>query len=240
MSTMTIAAAEAGRKQEGAVFREARREMGGWTARAEKRLLVAMASRLPGRVTPDHLTALGFAGMLLAGAAYAWAGRNPLALHLVNLGLLLNWFGDSLDGTLARHRGRLRPRYGFYVDHVIDAFGATAVLGGLALSGLMSPVLAAAVLVPYLLFSVHLYLQTHVLGRFRMSFGRIGGTELRLLLALVNLAVLAWPRLSLFGLDLRLLDLVGAAGGAALVAALVSAVTRTTAELYRLERIPER
>ena len=88
---------------------------------------------------PDHLTALGFAGMLLTGAAYALSGRNPLFLHAANLGLLVNWFGDSLDGTLARHRGRLRPRYGFYVDHVIDAFGATAVLGGLAASGLMAP-----------------------------------------------------------------------------------------------------
>lgn len=218
-------------------FREAQREMHGWTARAEKRLLVRLAAAMPPWVTPDLLTALGFAGMLAAGAAYAFAGRYPLALLAVNLGLVVNWFGDSLDGTLARHRGRLRPRYGFYVDHVIDAFGATAVLGGLAMSGLMAPALAAAVLVPYLLFSVHLYLQTHVLGRFRMSYGRIGGTELRILLVLVNLALLAWPRVGVLGISVRLLDVVGAAGGAALTIALVAAVGRTTAELYRLERL---
>ena len=225
-----------GRERERTPFREAQREMNGWTARAEKKLLLRMAAALPARVTPDHLTALGFLGMLTAGVAYACAAREPLALLAVNLGLLVNWFGDSLDGTLARHRGRLRPRYGFYVDHVIDAFGATAVLGGLALSGLMAPALAAAVLVPYLLFSVHLYLQTHVLGRFRMSYGRIGGTELRLILVLVNLALLAWPRVSFVGLEVRLLDVVGVVGGAALACALVGAVARTTLELYRLER----
>lgn len=213
-------------------YREASREMNGWTARAEKRLLVRLASRLPERVTPDHLTLLGFLGMLLAGAAYALAGRNPLVLHVTNLGLLVNWFGDSLDGTLARHRGRLRPRYGFYVDHVVDAFGATAVLGGLAVSGLMSPVLAAGVLVTYLLFSVHLYLQTHVMGRFRMSVGRVGGTELRLLLAIVNLAAIAWPRVQ----GVRVFDALGAMGGTALVFALLISVARTTRELYRLER----
>jgi archaetidylinositol phosphate synthase len=218
-------------------WREARREMNGWTARAEKRLLVRIAAALPGRVGPDHLTVVGFLGMLLAGAAYALSGRNPLVLHVTNLGLLVNWFGDSLDGTLARHRDRLRPRYGFYVDHVIDAFGAAAVLGGLAASGLMAPVLAASVLVTYLLFSVHLYLQTHVLGRFRMSYGRVGGTELRILLVLVNLAVMAWPRIEAGGLCVRLFDVVGAAGGVALAIALVTSVARTTRELYRLERV---
>src|SRR5262245_42574741 len=100
-------------------YREASREMNGWTARAEKRLLMRMAALLPDGVTPDQLTVLGLLGMLVAGAAYALSGRNPLFLHLSNLGLLVNWFGDSLDGTLARYRAKLRPRYGFYVDHVI-------------------------------------------------------------------------------------------------------------------------
>lgn len=240
MATITVGPeAGAGAEQDPrrATYREPQRETNGWTARAEKRLLARLASSLPDAVTPDHLTALGFLGMLLAGGAYAWSGHQPWALLAVNLGLLVNWFGDSLDGTLARHRGALRPRYGFYVDHVIDAFGATAVLGGLALSGHMAPGLAAAVLIPYLLFSVHLYLQTHVLGRFRMSYGRIGGTELRILLALANLAVLAWPRVAVGAFHLRLFDLVGAVGGVALACALVGAVARTTVELYRLERV---
>ena len=218
-------------------YREASREMNGWTARAEKKLLMRMAAALPDGVTPDQLTVLGLLGMLLAGAAYALSGRNPLFLHLSNLGLLVNWFGDSLDGTLARYRAKLRPRYGFYVDHVIDAFGATAVLGGLAASGLMAPVLAAGLLVTYLLYSVHMYLQTHVLGRFWLSFGKVGGTELRIVLMMVNLAAMAWPTIALAGHEVRLLDLVAAAGGIGLACALATAVARTTRALYRLERV---
>ena len=218
-------------------YREARREQGAWTTRLEKRVLAWLARAMPDVVGPDHLTVLGFAGMLLTGAAYALSGRNPLFLHAANLGLLVNWFGDSLDGTLARHRGRLRPRYGFYVDHVIDAFGATAVLGGLAASRLMAPGIAACLLVTYLLFSVHLYLQTHVLGRFRMSVAGVGGTELRMALAVMNLAALAWPVLQVGGATVRLLDAVGALGAVGLAVALVASVASTTRELYRLERV---
>jgi archaetidylinositol phosphate synthase len=218
-------------------YREVVREQGAWTTRLERRVLARLARALPEGVGPDHLTALGLAGMLLTGAAYALSGRNPLFLHAANLGLLVNWFGDSLDGTLARHRGRLRPRYGFYVDHVVDAFGATAVLGGLAASGLMAPVVAAGVLVAYLLFSVHLYLRTQVLGRFRMSVAGVGGTELRLALAVMNMAALAWPVLEVRGVAVRLLDAIGAGGGALLAIALVASVASTTRELYRLERV---
>jgi phosphatidylglycerophosphate synthase len=218
-------------------YREASREMNGWTARAEKKLLMRLAAALPASMTPDQLTVVGLLGMILAGAAYALSGRNPLFLHLSNLGLLVNWFGDSLDGTLARYRAKLRPRYGFYVDHVIDAFGATAVLGGVAASGLMSPVLAAVLLVTYLLYSVHMYLQTHVLGRFWLSFGKVGGTELRIILIAVNLVVFAWPRVALGPYHVRLLDLVGVAGGVGLACALITAVARTTRALYQLERV---
>lgn len=218
-------------------YREARREQGAFTTRLEKRVLARLARAMPDGVGPDHLTVLGLAGMLLTGAAYALSGRSPLFLHAANLGLLVNWFGDSLDGTLARHRGRLRPRYGFYVDHVIDALGATAVLGGLAASSLMAPGIAACLLVTYLLFSVHLYLQTHVLGRFRMSVAGVGGTELRLALAVMNLAALAWPVLQVGGATVRLLDAVGALGAAGLALTLAASVASTTRELYRLERV---
>jgi archaetidylinositol phosphate synthase len=228
-SVATVTGAEA--------YREARREQGAWTTRLEKRVLARLARAMPAGVGPDHLTVLGFAGMLLTGTAYALSGRNPLFLHAANLGLLVNWFGDSLDGTLARHRGRLRPRYGFYVDHVIDAFGATAVLSGLAASGLMAPGIAACLLVAYLLFSVHLYLQTHVLGRFRMSVAGVGGTELRLALAVMNLAAHAWPVLEAGGATVRLFDAVGALGAVGLAVALTASVAATTRELYRLERL---
>jgi len=218
-------------------YREATRELTGWTAAVEKRALAWLAAHLPAFVTPDQLTVLGLVAMLLGGAAYAGSGGHPSLLWAANLALLLNWFGDSLDGTLARHRGRLRPRYGFYVDHVSDVFGALFLLAGLALSGHMAPAVAAALLVAYLLFSVNLYLATHTLGRFKMSYGPVGGTELRLILAAANVALMAWPRVWLFGRSVRLFDVVGVVAAAALAVTLLKSVADTTRELYRLERV---
>ena len=218
-------------------YREAKRELTGWTAGVEKRVLEWLAAHLPAFVTPDHLTVLGLLAMLLGGAAYAGSGRHPELLWAVNLALALNWFGDSLDGTLARHRGRLRPRYGFYVDHVSDVFGALFLVAGLALSGHMAPAVAAGLLVAYLLFSVNLYLATHTLGRFKMSYGPIGGTELRLILVAANVALMAWPSVWLFGRPVRLFDVVGAAAAAGLAGTLLKSVADTTRELYRLERV---
>jgi archaetidylinositol phosphate synthase len=220
------------------VFREARRELAGLTAGLEKRVLAWLAARMPRWVCPDHLTALGLAAMLLGGAAYAGSGRTPSLLWVVNLALVLNWFGDSLDGTLARHRKRLRPRYGFYVDHVSDVFGALFLVGGLALSGLMAAGLAWGLLIAYLVFSVNLYLTTHTLGRFKMSYGPVGGTELRLILCAVNLAVLAWPSVSLFGRTVRLFDVVGGLATAGLSGTLLKAVLDAARELRRLESRP--
>ena len=141
-------------------FREAERHLAGLTARAEKRALLWLAPRTPGWVTSDHLTLLGLGAMAACGALYALAGRLPWLLLLVNAALALNWLGDSLDGTLARHRRVERPRFGFYVDHLADAFGALFVLGGLALSGLMSPLVAAAFLAAYYLLAIETYLAT--------------------------------------------------------------------------------
>src|SRR5260221_8619818 len=196
----------------GTEYREAKRELTGWTAGLEKRALAWLAAHLPASVTPDRLTVLGLVAMLPGGEAYEGSGRHPGLLWAVNLALALNLFGDSLDGTLARHRGTLRPRYGFYVDHVSDVFGALFLVAGLGLSGHMAPGVAAGLLVAYLLFSVNLYLATHTLGRFKMSYGPVGGTELRLILVAANVALMAWPRVWLLGRPVRLFDIVG--GGA--------------------------
>ena len=133
--------------------------------------------------------------MAACGALYALAGRLPWLLLAVNLGLAVNWLGDSLDGTLARYRHVERPRFGFYVDHLVDAFGALLVLGGLALSGLMSPLVAAGFLVAYFLLAIETYLATYAIGRFKISFGPLGGTELRIVLAALNVVVLFRPRI---------------------------------------------
>jgi phosphatidylglycerophosphate synthase len=149
--------------------------------------------------------------------------------------LTVNWFGDSLDGTLARVRQQQRPRYGFYVDHVIDSIGATAMMGGLALSGYMHPAIAGGLLVAFLLLSIQSYLATYTLGEFHLSFWRLGPTELRILLAAGNLAVLQWPRV--IGGAYRLFD-IGGAVGIGIMAVMLAVVTlKNTSRLYREERI---
>lgn len=207
------------------------------TAGVEKRLLVWLARRTPAWIGPDHLTALGFAAQVLAGAAYALAARDARALWLVNLFLLLNWLGDSLDGTLARVRNQQRPRYGFYVDHMVDTFGALALMGGLAASGFVHAGIAVGMLVGYYVLATESYLATYTIGRFHLSHGLFGPTEIRILLAIGN-AVLVWrPYAHLFGREFRLFDVGGVVAIAGMAVMAVAAAARHTAALYREETI---
>jgi archaetidylinositol phosphate synthase len=208
-----------------------------WAAAAEKRALVWIAVRTPEWMGPDHLTALGFVAQIGAGVCYALAARSRYALFGVIACLALNWLGDSLDGTLARVRQRLRPRYGFYVDHMVDSFGALALMGGLALSGYMNPWIAAGLLVAFLMLSIQSYLATHVLGEFRLSFWKFGPTELRILLAVGNLALLWKPMVHVFGGRYRLFDVGGAIGLAGMGLIVVAFTVKNTLRLYREERI---
>jgi phosphatidylglycerophosphate synthase len=214
-------------------FVEAQRELNGLTAHVERRALLWLAARVPAQVTPDHLTALGFLAMLGAGACYALAGTWLWTLLLANVFLALNWLGDSLDGSLARYRRRLRPRYGFYLDHVVDAFGALFLLGGLAASGLAQAGLVAALLTAYYLLSIHIYLLTYAAGTFKISFGPLGGTELRLLLALANVAAFMQPRLP--GLDMALFDVLVGVGTLGLLVLLLSEVRASVRALGAAE-----
>lgn len=209
-------------------------------AEGEKRLLIWLANRMPHWVTSDHLTLLGLASMLLAGLGFVAARRSPWGLAVVVVALALNWFGDSLDGTLARVRNHLRPRYGFYVDHVVDVVGATSLLCGLAWSGYISPLVAAGVLAAYLLVSAESFLATHTLGVFRISFSGIGPTELRILLAIGALYVFHKPWVAVQGLGtFRLFDVGGCAALAGLAVAFVVSAVRNTRALYLAEP-PER
>jgi archaetidylinositol phosphate synthase len=210
-----------------------------WVAGAERRALLWLAARTPQRINSDHLTALGVAAQIGAGACYALAARNRYALLGVVVCLALNWLGDSLDGTLARVRQRQRPRYGFYVDHMVDSFGALALMGGLALSGYMQPWIAIGLLVAFLMLSIQSYLATHALGEFRLSFWRFGPTELRILLAVGNLALLWKPIVHLFGYEYRLFDVGGAIGLAGMTMMLIAFTVQNTARLYREERIAQ-
>ena len=215
-------------------FREAPRVLG-LTGRIEKKALVWMAARVPAAVTPDHLTLLGLVATLACGIAYALAGSQPWLLLVVNAGLVLNWLGDSLDGTLARHRRRERPRFGFYVDHLVDAFGALFLVGGLAVSGLMTPIVGAALLVAYFLLGIQTYLAAYTIGRFKISWGGLGGTELRLLLAGLNVLVMLRPRFAVAGSSWLVFDAVGATVTAALLVVSVVAGVRGTLALAREE-----
>ena len=211
------------------------RENNSLSADVEKRALVWMSERMPGWVSSDHLTLLGFAGMIVTGFAYWAASYNEAALLLVVVGLTVNWFGDSMDGTLARVRNKLRPRYGFYVDHVVDVFGVSVLLGGLGISRFMSPAVAAGLLLAYMLMSIEIYLATHALGKFKISFGIFGATELRFLLAVGSMAVLFKPEVHLAGQKFLLFDVAGVVGIAGLLAVAVLSVIRNTVTLYRQE-----
>ena len=218
-------------------YREAQRELKSLTAAVEKKALVWMAERLPPRINPDHLTALGLLSFLAGGLFYALVPRSPLWLHAVNACLVLNWLGDSLDGTLARVRNRLRPRYGFYVDHMVDALATLFLLVGLACSGLVTPMIALALLVAYYFLTINMGFATHALGVFKISFGLVGGTELRLLLALVNLVVLAKPRFAWDGHEVLVFDAIalGATVGVAFTA--LRSTAQVTKRLYEMERL---
>jgi phosphatidylglycerophosphate synthase len=173
--------------------------------------------------------------MFFAGVSYAAARWHPAGLLLATACLAVNWFGDSLDGTLARIRNRQRPRYGFYVDHIIDSFGAIFLMTGLGASGYLDWRVAAGMLVAFLLLSIETYLATYTLGSFRMSFASFGPTEIRILLACGNFALWLYPDARVPGPGYRIFDFGGVAAiaGMGLMAGVAAALH--TRELYRQE-----
>jgi phosphatidylglycerophosphate synthase len=193
---------------------------------------------MPPWIHSDHLTGLALAAMLGAGAGFWWSSVTPLGLALVVLCLAINWFGDSLDGTLARVRRHERPRYGFYVDHVVDLAGTAALLGGLALSGYMTPVVAILLLAAYFMVSAEVFLAAHSVGRFRMSLFGIGPTELRILLAIGTAVLAVHPSTDLFGRTFKLFDVGGLVASAGLAAAFVVSAVSNARELARVEPRP--
>lgn len=220
------------------MFAPARRVNQALTARMEKRALQWMAERAPRWLTSDQLTLLGLTAQIGAGVCYALARANMLAVLGAIVCIALNWFGDSMDGTLARVRGQQRPRYGFYVDHMVDILGSVAMMCGLGISGLLHWQTAIAMLVAFLVLSSESYLATYTLSRFELSQGIFGPTEIRILLVAGSLALLRSPYATLFGRRMLLFDVGGtiAAGGMLAMAILVT--LRHTAQLYREEPLP--
>jgi phosphatidylglycerophosphate synthase len=205
------------------------------TAEPEKRLLMWMAARAPRWVTSDGLTLLGLLAQIGAGAFYALSRYGDGWLTGVIVCIVLNWFGDSMDGTLARVRNQQRPRYGFYVDHMVDILGATAMMCGLGFSGFVHWQVALAMLIAFLLLSAESYLATYALSCFQMSQGIFGPTEIRVLLIIGNLALLRSPYATVMGHRMLLFDVGGGIAAAVMLAMAIAVAARHTAELYRQE-----
>src|SRR5271169_2672580 len=209
------------------------------TADIEKRALTWMAERTPAAIGSDHLTGLGFVSQLLAGACYALASQGAWALALASFFLVLNWLGDSLDGTLARVRRQQRPRYGFYVDHMADTFGALALMAGLACSGYVHWQIAAGLLACFYVLSIESYLTTYTMGHFHLSQSIFGPTEIRILLIVGNAVLMVHPYADIAGHRFLLFDLGGAVAIAGMTCMAVAATVRHIAVLYREERMDD-
>jgi len=217
-------------------IREHRSLLADW----ERRLLIAIARRLPPWINSDHLTLVGLLSMPLAAVAFANIPAAPWSAAAFVLALAANWFGDSLDGTLARVRNQQRPRYGYYVDHVIDLIGTAALFTGVAWSGLMHPSIAIALVSAYFLVAAESYLTTHAAGVFRISFAGFGPTELRILLAIGAIAVVNKPWVDVAGQHARLFDVGGLVAIAGMIAAFGVSAIRNTRALYLAEPLPSR
>lgn len=177
----------------------------------ERRVLPWLAARLPSWVLPDHLTALGLLASTFIAMAYMLSNRNPNWLWAVSLALVVQWFGDSLDGNLARYRKIQRPRYGYYLDHLTDAYSTLAIGLGLGLSPYMLLAVGLAIVTAYLILSINVYLETYVFDEFSFSYGKLGPTEVRVLLIILNVFAyfLGPDQFHVLGIGVTALDVAG-------------------------------
>src|SRR5688572_8291263 len=219
-------------------FKNAERQQLSILTPLEKKTLRWLAKRMPAWVNSDHLTLLGFAGMILTGVSYFLARFNPLFLLAAIVCLAINWFGDSLDGTLARVRNKQRPRYGFYVDHIVDAFGVIFLVAGLGLSGYMSPSIAMAFLIAYFLMNIEIYLATYTLGVFKLSYGIMGPTEFRVIICIGNLVLLSRRTVRIGENSYLLCDVSGVVAIVAILGIAIFSSIKNTKRLYNEERLP--
>jgi phosphatidylglycerophosphate synthase len=216
---------------------DASRELTFLLAGPERRVLVAIARRLPWSLTSDHFTLLGVVGALGAGAAYALSALNSAWLWAASALLAVNWLGDSLDGTLARVRRVERPRYGYYLDHVVDAFATAAIGAGIGLSPYVSLSVALTGVLAYLVLSINVYLESAVFGVFRLGYGRVGPTEARIVLVLANvLLALAGPDPAV----VTIANWVGVALSLGMGGTVAVRVAQNLAALARLEPLTRR
>jgi len=203
----------------------------------EKWALPRMASALPKWVLPDHMTALGIVSAAGIGICYASSGYSTNYLWLANLLWIVNWVGDSLDGTLARVRRIERPRYGYYLDHIVDMFAVAFVCIGLGFSPYLLLSVGLAMLIAYYLMSINVYLETFVMKSFQFGYAYIGPTEVRVVLILggAALALGFEPTFEVKHVDLTALDAIGLIGVAAMVVALLRRIVSNLGKLAQME-----
>ncbi|MCP4167696.1 MAG: CDP-alcohol phosphatidyltransferase [Chloroflexi bacterium] len=203
----------------------------------ERPALQWSAAHMPAWVKPDHLTALGSVGAVVVLIAYGSSNGNLVFLWLATLGLFINWFGDSMDGTLARYRHIERPKYGFFVDHTVDALNIVVIVLGIALSPLISFEIATFVLVGYLLMSILVYIETYIEGKFKISYGKLGPTEMRALIVIINTYAFFFgiPYVEIASSTLNLLDVLAGAVGVALFGIYIVSVFRGARTLAQAE-----
>jgi archaetidylinositol phosphate synthase len=206
-------------------------------AQAEARVLEWIARRLPRWVLPDHMTALGVLAAVGIAGAYLASNGDKAWLWAASALLVVHWLGDSLDGTLARVRKIERPKYGYYLDHLVDAV-ATALIGlGLGLSPWMLLSVGLLIVIAYLVLSINTYLETYAFGVFTLGYGRLGPTEVRLMLIGLNTLIALGVGLGfqVGGLGLTLLDLIGLGIAGLMVAGLAGRAGRNLKRLAELE-----
>jgi phosphatidylglycerophosphate synthase len=207
------------------------------TTRFERWALPRLAAALPRSILPDHLTAIGVLGATVIAAGYGLSNRNEHWLWLANAGLIIHWFGDSLDGTVARYRKIERPRYGFYLDHLTDAYSTIVIGLGLGYSPYMLLAVGLAIVIAYLVLSINVYLETHVFGKFRFGYGVMGPTEARIVLFALNLLALTIGPLPfhVIGRGVTVFDVLGGAAAISMAALLMRRVVRYLRDLARDE-----
>ncbi len=231
---MTEAEAQSQQRKTGA---EAERTPSFLLARWEKPTLIWLAKRLPSWVTPDRMTALGVLAAFGIGAAYMLSNEGTWWLWIANAFLVVQWFGDSLDGTLARVRKIERPKYGYYLDHLVDAIAVAAIGIGLGLSPFMLLSTGMLIVIAYLILSINVYLEAQALGKFSLGYGYVGPTEARVILfAITALLALGVPLdFNFVDLGLSIFDIVGMAGAAFMIIALIVRAGNNLRELAKLE-----
>jgi len=202
----------------------------------EKKALLFIAPKLPRRITPDMLTYLGLLGLGLTGIAYYLASRRWYFLLIASAGLVINWFGDSLDGTLARVRNRQRPKYGYYLDHLVDAFGVACMVFGLAYSGMVSQPFVWLVLILFFIACINTYLATNTVNIFKISYQRISTTEARVLLIIMNTILIFVKTVTISGLTFYWLDFAAVLGALFLFVVTLRSAFLNLRKLDREER----